>query len=389
MKRLIVLAAALCLIQVSKATTLSKAGECCILLPAQTGSDTAAVRMEKPVYTGIYRNNIFRKRLDSIQKDVQLDYNEYVQTEIDNYLSTERAEISRELGLSKYYFPIYEKAFAEAGIPDEIKYLSIVESRLNPNAVSRVGATGPWQFMTNTARIYGLTMNDYIDERKDPIQSSYAAAAYLKDAYQQFGDWLLAIASYNCGKSNVIRAIEEAGSNDFWAIRQYLPAETRDYVPLYIAITYVMKYHKNYNIVPQECYFSTQTDTVQADKFISLTSISRVLSIDLAQLTLLNPSYKRMIVNGSAESPKRLVIPKTAKQKYTALYGSLNCELADADLSGYGSYDRLRKLESRQPVHHRVRKFDSMASAKKSKKNIGSFVSYSLQAPVAAKLNKG
>ena len=394
MKRLLVLTAALCLIQFSKAATIpkssgsAKAAECCIVLPKKAGRDSAATRVEKPVYTGIYRNNIFRKRLDSIQKDVQLDYNEYVQAEIDNYLATERVELARELGLSKYYFPIYEKAFSEAGIPDEIKYLSIVESRLNPHAVSRVGATGPWQFMTNTARTYGLTMDDYVDERKDPVQSSYAAAAYLKDAYQQFGDWLLAIASYNCGKSNVIRAIEEAGSNDFWAIRQYLPAETRDYVPLYIAMTYVMKYHKNYNIEAQGSYLPMQTDTVQADKYISLPSVARVLSVDLGQLVALNPSYKRLIVNGSAESPKSLVIPLSAKQRYTALYKSINCDLADAGLSGYHSFDRLKKLESRQPIHHRARKFDMMASVK-LRKNINSFASYRLKTPVVTKLNKG
>ena len=115
------------------------------------------------------------------------------------------------IGLSKYYFPIYEKAFRDAGIPDEIKYLSIVESKLDPNAVSRVGATGPWQFMATTAKLYGLNMDDYVDERRDPVRASYAAAAYLKDAYEEFGDWLLAIASYNCGKSNVEYAIAKAG----------------------------------------------------------------------------------------------------------------------------------------------------------------------------------
>src|SRR6202007_2143582 len=174
----------------------------------------------------------------------------YVQAEIDNYLS-QKSDVGRELGLAKYYFPIYEKAFREAGIPDEIKYLSIVESQLNPVATSRAGATGLWQFLGSTARIYGLKMDNYVDERRDPIQSSYAAAAYLKDAYQEFGDWLLAIASYNCGKSNVIRAIEKAGANDFWSIRQYLPVETRGYVPAYIAITYVMNYYKQHNLIPQ------------------------------------------------------------------------------------------------------------------------------------------
>ena len=156
--------------------------------------------------------NLYKLRLDSIQKEVPLDYNEFVQSYIDIYTSSSRkADIGRVIGLSKYYFPIYEKAFHEAGIPEEIEYLSIVESQLNPNAVSRVGATGPWQFMPATGRLFGLNINSYLDERRDPIQASYAAAAYLRDAYQEFGDWLLAIASYNCGKSSVERAIDKSG----------------------------------------------------------------------------------------------------------------------------------------------------------------------------------
>ena len=190
---------------------------------------------------GYYQNNIYKLRLDSIQKDVQLDYNEFVQTYIDTY-SRHKDEMGRVLGLSQYYFPIYEKAFREAGIPEEIKYLSIVESKLDPTAVSRVGATGPWQFMAATAKLYGLNMNNYVDDRRDPVQASYAAAAYLKDAYMMFGDWLLAIASYNCGKSSVERAVAKAGSLDFWAVRQYLPTETRNYVPAFIGVAYVMNY---------------------------------------------------------------------------------------------------------------------------------------------------
>src|SRR5579863_1603358 len=249
MKRLLTLIVVIpFLIQISKAdgTILLRldghSGESGILV--KSNHDTAASFAVKPASYGIYHNNIYKKRLDSIQKDVPLDYNESVQEQIETYLSSGRDDISREIGLSKYYFPIYEKAFRDAGIPDEIKYLSIVESQLNPNAVSRVGAAGPWQFMSTTARLYGLQMDSYIDERRDPVQSSIAAAAYLKDAYQQFGDWLLAIASYNCGKSEVLAAIDKAGVSDFWAIRQYLPAQTRDYVPSYIAITYVMNYYK-------------------------------------------------------------------------------------------------------------------------------------------------
>jgi membrane-bound lytic murein transglycosylase D len=196
------------------------------------GQDTTILPVvTQPVaLTGGY--SIYRHRLDSIKKDIPLDFNEYVQSYIEVY-ARNREEMGRVLGLAKYYFPIYEKAFRDAGIPDELKYLSVVESKLDPLAISRVGAAGPWQFMYTTAKIYGLNMDDYVDDRRDPIQASYAAAAYLKDAYEEFGDWLLAIASYNCGKSNVEHAIDKAGASDFWSIRQYLPAETRNYVPAY------------------------------------------------------------------------------------------------------------------------------------------------------------
>ncbi len=371
MKQFVLIVVAVFLVQFSNAGITgghkrqhrAKQPGCCVT-PLGVLHDSAAGRIVKPASLGIYQNNIYKKRLDSISKDIQLDYNEYVQAEIDNYLS-QRSDISREIGLGKYYFPIYEKAFREAGIPDEIKYLSIVESQLNPNAVSRVGATGPWQFMSSTARMYGLTMDEYTDERRDPVQSSYAAAAYLKDAYEQFGDWLLAIASYNCGKDNVIRAIEQAGSNDFWAIRQYLPVETRGYVPCYIAMTYVMNYYHKYHIEPQSCSIMLKTDTVQVDKMISLNSVSRVLSVDLNQLTILNPSYPRMLVNGSPSSPKILVIPVAAKAKYSASYDQLNSELASIDLQTIYNTQRFQSVEKRTPLHHRSRRFENLVHNKK------------------------
>ena len=165
-----------------------------------------------------FQGSLMKGKLVAIQKEVPLDYNEFVQTYIDNYTGpNRREEMGRIMGLAKYYFPIYEKAFREAGIPEEIKFLSIVESALNPNAVSRVGAAGLWQFMSTTGRTYGLNINNYVDERRDPIQASYAAAAYLKDAYQEFGDWLLAIAAYNCGKGSVERAVAKANALDYWS----------------------------------------------------------------------------------------------------------------------------------------------------------------------------
>ncbi|MFI5160062.1 MAG: lytic transglycosylase domain-containing protein [Sphingobacteriales bacterium] len=367
MKSLLAFIVPLFLIQMAKADGHRGKGDGEAGVMMRGSHDTAASFLPKPVSSGLYRNNIYKKRLDSIQQDVQLDFNEDVQSYIDGYLA-QREEISRELGLAKYYFPIYEKAFRDAGIPDEIKYLSIVESQLNPNAVSRVGATGPWQFMGTTARMYGLNMDNYVDERRDPVLSSAAAAAYLKDAYVQFGDWLLAIASYNCGKSNVMDAIEKAGgATDYWSIRQYLPVETRGYVPAYIAITYVMKYHKKYHITVEESNLSMlKTDTVAVDKFISLNSVSRVLGVSISQLSNLNPSYTQAIVNGSAAAPKMLVIPQSFKEKYKMLYSNLNTELGSADVPEYGLSDGVQPVEKRIPVHHRVRKYESLASVVKA-----------------------
>ncbi|MGI4749178.1 MAG: transglycosylase SLT domain-containing protein [Janthinobacterium lividum] len=272
-----------------------------------------------------YQNMVYKYRLDSIQKQIPLTYNEYVQSYIDIYTAPRRkAVMSKIIGLAKYYFPIYEKAFREAGIPEEIKYLSVVESALNPNAVSRVGATGPWQFMFATARLYGLKMDNYVDERKDPVLASYATARYLKDAYNDFGDWLLAIASYNCGKGNVIRAMQRSGGNDFWSIRNYLPAETRGYVPAYIAIAYVMTYYKKHLIIPEECNFSTKNDTVMVNKLVSLKNLSAALEVDPAEMAILNPAFKKHIVNGSVDKPKRLIIPKTVYADFAKVYAALN-----------------------------------------------------------------
>jgi membrane-bound lytic murein transglycosylase D len=305
------------------------------------------------------QSGIFKRRLDSIKKDVPLDYNEYVQSYIDIY-SHNRDEMGHVLGLTKYYFPIYEKAFRDAGIPDEIKYLSIVESKLDPFAVSRVGATGPWQFMFTTGKLYGLNIDDYVDDRRDPIQASYAAAAYLKDAYQEFGDWLLAIASYNCGKSNVEHAIDKAGVSDFWSIRQYLPNETRGYVPAFIAVTYLMNYYTKHNIIPQACNFSLKTDTVLVNKYVSLSTVSQVLDVDVKELTMLNPAYKRQIINGTAKAPRRLVIPQIDKSKYGALYEALNNSTVVAYTPQPTQTSYHENKIDQMPSYHKVRRGESL-----------------------------
>ena len=270
--------------------------------------------------------------------------------------------MAQVLGLTKYYFPIYEKAFRDAGIPDEIKYLSIVESKLNPLAVSRVGATGPWQFMFKTAKNYGLSIDKYVDQRRDPIQASYAAAAYLKDAYEEFGDWLLAIASYNCGKKNVERAIEKAGgSTDFWKIRNYLPMETRGYVPAFIAINYVFNYYNVHNIIPKECNCSIKTDTVLVDKYVTLKDISKGLDIDYAVLSSMNPQLKKKVVNGSTITPARLIIPEEACDKFKALYGNIVLPNQDSlKVANILPSKTIEKKTVNLPLYHKVKKGESL-----------------------------
>jgi membrane-bound lytic murein transglycosylase D len=317
MKKLFTVTICVLLVTIVKASTLFLADNADKNIT--TPGDTLVVT--RPA--GYYANSIYKLRLDSIQKDVQLDHNDYVQSYIDIY-SRHKDEMGKVLGLAKYYFPIYEKAFREAGIPDEIKYLSIVESKLDPTAVSRAGATGPWQFMAATAKQYGLSMNSYVDDRRDPVQASYAAAAYIKDAYMEFGDWLLAIASYNCGKSTVERAVSKAGALDFWAIRDLLPAETRNYVPAFIGVAYVMNYARKHDIAPQAWRYESKTDTIMVNRFVSLSNLSKALNVELGHLAILNPAYTRQIINGTPTAPRRLVIPGTAHENFGALYAALN-----------------------------------------------------------------
>jgi len=294
-------------------------------------NDTTAVPLvsESPLFTNY--NYIYKNRLDSIEKVVPMPYNEYVQKYIEVY-SGRKDMMGRMLGLSDYYFPIFERALKSLNIPDEIKYLPIIESSMNPYAVSRVGATGLWQFMFGTAKGYGLNMDNFVDERKDPIQASYAAAAYFRDAYEELGDWLLAIAAYNCGMGAVKRAVEKSNSNDFWEVRRFLPLETRNYVPAFIAAVYVMKCSDKHDIKSQRASYARITDTIQVNKFISIPTLAQVLNMNEEELCSLNPSYKKKIVNGTELSPKRVVLPKVSLADFTKVYELLNNDM-DADMN--------------------------------------------------------
>ncbi|MFC7525600.1 LysM peptidoglycan-binding domain-containing protein [Parapedobacter sp. GCM10030251] len=303
-------------------------------------------------------------RLAYLQRTVPLTYNAQVQSYIDVY-STDRYKryLSNMMGLGRYYFPIYERIFAEAGVPEEIKYLSIVESALNPHAISRVGATGLWQFMFTTARMYNLTIDSYIDERKDPVAASYAAAAYLLDAYSEFGDWLLAIASYNCGKGNVLRAIQRSGLSepDYWAISSYLPRETRNYVPAFIAMTYMLGYHEEHGIIPAVSENAVDTtETVWVQKYVPFSGVAQALGVNEDLVKSLNPAYKRAVVNGSPESPKRLVLPQVPPEAYSALYAALNHTNTDSPNILLASNTVVE--QEHQVITHRVRKGETLGT---------------------------
>ncbi|UIR54972.1 LysM peptidoglycan-binding domain-containing protein [Sphingobacterium sp. SRCM116780] len=271
--------------------------------------------------------NIVRK-LNALQREVPLHYNQSVRKYIDLYGSKNYSgHMSRMLGLAQYYFPIYDRIFSEMGVPKEIKYLSIIESALNPHDVSRVGATGPWQFMYGTAKIYNLSMDNYVDERKDPVASSYAAAKYLKEAYTEFGDWLLAIASYNCGKGGIKRAILKSGKiqPSFWEIASFLPKETRNYIPAYIAMTYTLGYAQEHGIEAENSEMALNTRALEIDKFISIADVAKAINVPEEGLKKLNPAYKKGIVNGSSEIHRRLIIPALSDDMNPdKLYAALN-----------------------------------------------------------------
>ncbi|WP_207426519.1 lytic transglycosylase domain-containing protein [Pedobacter sp. SYSU D00535] len=262
----------------------------------------------------------YQESLEALEKTVPLAYNESVKRMINYYSTSQKSRFSRVLGLAEYYFPIYEKIFRERGIPEEIKYLSIVESSLNPYALSSAQAGGLWQFLEPVGKIYGLNINDTIDERRDPYLACNAAASYLLDSYEMYKDWVLAIASYNCGRNNIRWAMEKAGgATDYWSLREYLPVETQNYVPAYIATVYLMNNARKHGIYPKSPDFSVYTKEIQVQRPISLSAIARAINVSYDELGVLNAAYKNQFINGSAEAPKRLIVPAIKPYIFDAL----------------------------------------------------------------------
>lgn len=285
-------------------------------------------------------DEVLIKRLQAIPAVVELPYNPIVRKYIERYTKGGRAQVAAMLGLSNYYMPIFEQALEQEGLPLELKYLPIIESALDPNAVSRSGAAGLWQFILSAAKGLGLEVNSLVDERRDPYLSSSTAARFLKDLYATYGDWSLVIAAYNCGPGTVNKAIRRAGgdprSHNFWTIYNYLPAETRGYVPAFIAATYVMNYYRDHNISPVLATKPLVTDTVGVTQRVHFDQISHVLNIPVEELRVLNPQFRKDIIPGRPDAPYFLILPSQQIHAYI---------LSEGDILAYNA-DQYKRMET-------------------------------------------
>ena len=249
----------------------------------------------------VFSDSIYVDRLSRIPTIMEMPYNNIVRKFIDQYTGRLRHSVSYMLGATNFYIPIFEEALALYNLPLELKYLPVIESALDPTAVSRKGATGLWQFMLSTAKRYNLKINSLVDERRDPIKASFAAAQYLNDLYKVYGDWNLVIAAYNCGPTSLNKAIHRAGgSKDYWTIYPYLPKETRGYVPAFIAANYVMNYYCEHNICPMRARLIDGNDTVVVNKDLHLEQVASVCGVEMEKIKAFNPQYKTSLVPGNS-----------------------------------------------------------------------------------------
>ncbi|WP_337967888.1 LysM peptidoglycan-binding domain-containing protein [uncultured Flavobacterium sp.] len=257
---------------------------------------------------------LLKQRLTAMNEKspFEIEYNQGLENIIKSFLKNRKKSFSRLMALSEYYFPIFEDAFAKQNVPLEIKYLAVVESALNPKAVSKMGATGLWQFMYGTGKQYALKIDSYIDERSDPLKATAAASEYMTKMYKIFGDWELVLASYNSGPGNVTKAIRRSGGKtSYWDIRNYLPKETQGYVPAFLATMYLFEYHKEHGINPERAVVKNfETDTINIKREMTFKQIADLLDMPQSQIQLLNPSYKLNVVPYYQGEPHFLRLPK-------------------------------------------------------------------------------
>jgi len=306
-----------------------------------------------------YPDSVIAYRIAHLPSPMSLEYNEHVKAFIDLYANRRRSLLERSMGLSNYYFPIFEETLERHQLPHQLKYLAIVESALNPTAVSKAGATGLWQFMYATGKMYGLDVDFYVDERRDPWLASEAAAMYFKDLYRVYKDWLLVLAAYNCGPGNLNKAIRRSGGKtSYWDLMPYLPKETRGYVPAFIAVTYVMSYATEHNLYATSLLnLPTDVDTVQVQGPVNIQYFASLLEIEPAAMALLNPQLKQQFIPKSFDRytlrlPANKVVDYERKRDVMEAYLNPQPVLQDSVL--LAQYDSLPVLLASAKIHHTV-----------------------------------
>jgi membrane-bound lytic murein transglycosylase D len=337
-------------------------------------NDIATIDVDKKVDYEL-STELLKKRFKEMdaKSPFNIQYNPAVENVIKSFLKNRKKSFERLMAISEYYFPMFEESLARQNVPLEIKYLSIVESALNPKAVSRVGATGLWQFMYQTGKEYNLEVDSYVDERSDPLKSSKAATQYMTNMYRIFGDWELVLASYNSGAGNVAKAIRRSGGQqNYWNIRKYLPKETQGYVPAFLATMYIYEYHKEHGIVPNRALVKHfETDTVMIKKEMSFKQIADLMDVPVSQIQLLNPSYKMNVVPFYPNKPHFLRLPKEKIGVFTSnedkIYAYVDRERMKIEMPHFVTNSRLASNDSSsnskyttKTKYHTIRRGESL-----------------------------
>jgi membrane-bound lytic murein transglycosylase D len=300
-------------------------------------------------------DSILKLRLSKMPCIMEMPFNTNVRSFIELYTVRKRQQLEFMMGMSDYYFPIFEQALGASNIPLELKYLPIIESALNPTAISRVGAAGLWQFMIPTGRMYGLEINSLVDERMDPVKATYAAVRFLKDLFSMYADWHLVIAAYNCGPGNVNKAIRRAGGKrDYWAIYPFLPAETRGYVPIFIAANYSIHFAAKHNICKAKVSMPVVTDTIMIRQKVHFEQISAILNIPIEQIRLLNPQYRKDYIPGNIKA-YALCLPLNYANGFAQKFDEIIAHKADTLLNNRREETEILTRQAISPSTNRSR----------------------------------
>ena len=321
-------------------------------------NENCTMRTENPPVS----DSIYMDRLKRIPAIIEMPYNEIVRKFIDMYATRLRQKVAFMLSANNFYMPIFEEALDLYDLPLELKYLPVIESALNPMATSTQGATGLWQFMLRTGQVYGLKVNSLVDERRDPIKSTRAAARYLKDLYDIYQDWNLVLAAYNCGPGTINKAIRRAGGDkDFWEIYNYLPKETRGYVPAFIAANYIMTYYCEHYISPMEMRMPESTDTIHVSRPLNLNQVADVCKINIDELRALNPEFKKDLIPGN-EKPYALRLPTNMVSTFIDKEDSIYAYKADTYLTRRSTVavKNATGTSKGKAVYHRIRNGETL-----------------------------